>query len=142
MSFGPLQWIATYFLDILIKASVLAALGIIASFGMISPLFHISYARLFSVFHFACLVFAAILMPIFDLLGLRFSSTVHSALFLLVANVLFVVGFAAVLFGFDRGPDGGPGFGDELIAASGFAITNILPILIVAGCSRFFRWAR
>jgi hypothetical protein len=139
MGFGPLQWIATYFLDILIKAIALAAVGIIASSGMISPLFYITYAILFSVFHFACLVFAAILMPAFDLLRLRFSDAVHFALFLLVANVLFLVAWAA-FFGLGHRPgEIRPGFGDDLVVGSSFAVTNILPILIVAGFSRLFQ---
>src|SRR5215475_10097235 len=97
MSFGPLQWIATYFLDILIKATVLTLVGVAITLGMASPLVYISFAILFSVFHFVCLVFAAILMPMFGSLAPQYS-TVHSFLFLLVANVLFVVGWAA-LFG-------------------------------------------
>jgi len=142
MSFGPLQWIATYFLDILIKASVFAVLGVLATFGMISPLFYISYAILFAVFHFVCLVCAAILMPLFDLLRLRFSDAVHFVLFVFIANVLFIVSWAAY-FGLGQRPgEIRPGFGDELVIGSCFAITNILPILIVAGCSRLFRGAR
>jgi hypothetical protein len=136
VSFGPLQWIAVYFLDILIKTVALTLVTAFVTLGIVAPLSHIPYAILFSVFHFACLVFAAILMPAFDRLRLRFSNTVHSALFLLIANVPFVVGCAA-LFGFGQWPGSG-----ELIASFCLAITNILPILIVAGGSRLYRHAR
>ena len=142
MSFGPLQWIATYFLDILIKATVITLIGVLVTFGLASPLGYISFAILLSVFHFVCLAVGAILMPVFDLLRPRFSDTVHSALFLFIANVLFVVGWAAI-FGLGQRPgEIRPGFSDELLTGSCLAITNILPILIVAACSRLFRSAR
>ena len=136
MSFGPLQWIATYFLDILIKTLVLTLIFAVVTLGIVAPISLLPFAILFSVFHFACLAFAAILMPVFDRLRLRFSDTSHFALLLLVANVPFVVGSAA-LFGFGQWP----GIG-ALIAASCLAIANIPAVLIVAGCSRLFRSAR
>jgi hypothetical protein len=142
MSFGPLQWIAVYFLDILIKATVLTLIGVVVTLGMASALGYISFAILLSVFHFVCLVLAAILMPVFDLLRLRFSDIGYSALFLFIANVLFVVVWAAI-FGLGQRPgEIRPGFSDELLTGSCLAITNILPILIVAGCSRLFRGVR
>lgn len=136
MSFGPLQWIATYFLDILIKTVVLTLIFAVVSLGIVAPLSLFPYAVLFSVFHFACLFFAAILMPAFDRRRVISSVTTQFGLFLLIANVPFVAGSAA-FFGFGQWPGSG-----ELSAASCLAAANILAILIVAGCSRFFRRAR
>jgi hypothetical protein len=136
MSFGPLQWIATYFLDILIKTVVLTLIFAVVTLGIVAPISLMPFAILLSVFHFVCLVFAAILMPAFERLRPRLSENSHFALLLLIANVPFVIGCAG-LFGFGQWP----GIG-QLIAASCLAMANILAILIVAGCSRLFRSAR
>jgi hypothetical protein len=136
MNFSAIQWIVSYYLDVVIKCVLMSFIGLLVTLGGASVEGFLVAAILLSMFHFLCLLLACMVV---EPVRLRWPNTPAFALTLIVVNIAFALSFAA-LFGLGHSPgETLPGFGGELIVGSVLATTNFLPLLIVAACSRLLR---
>src|SRR5215813_4511798 len=135
MNFSILQWIFAFVLDVLIKAVIVTYLGLLF---MLSGMPIADLAELaipLSLFHFAYLFLAILLLQLMADFRLELARTGKFLFTLFVGNSLFVASFAA-LAGFSPRPDA---VYEGLSLGVALAITNIPPMLIVAGFGRLFR---
>lgn len=138
MNFSARQWIFAIVLDLLIKAGVVVPLGVLITLSGV-PIAHlVELAIWVSLFHFACLLLAILLLLLVANFRLELSRTVKFLFTVIVGNFLFVMALAGIT-SWHRSGEIGPSFKSGLILGAVLAITNILPILIVAGFGRLFR---
>jgi hypothetical protein len=139
MNFSLLQWVLSFVLDVLIKVTLIASLGLLVTLSGAPIIGFIFAAVLLSMFHFFCVFLTSVFVDLLDQLRVKLSRTIDFLLTLTLTNVLFVLAFAVLpRLGLKRG-ETVPDFADYLIIGWVLAITNVLPMLVVAGSGRIFR---
>jgi hypothetical protein len=139
LNFALWQWVLGFVLDVFVKSAIVVFIGLLITLGAALPSGFVFFAALLSMFNFICLFLGCLLVSLLELVRLNVPLFVKFLLTMIVANVLFVLSYAALTGLGHRHGEILPGFGEQLIAGSCLTITNIIPILITAGCGRVFR---
>ncbi len=129
-------------LDMLIKIVLVAYAGVLITLSAAPIAGFVFLAVVLSIFHFVCLFLGCTFALMFELVRLTLPFGARSTVALIVANTLFVAGFAA-FFSLSLVSDNiGSIIWSNLVVGLCLAATNLLSILIVAVFGYVFRRVR
>lgn len=133
MNFSASQWWTSFVLDAMLKSVLITFIGVLITFT--SPIPFVIVSVCLSLFHFTCLFLAYTFLIAFELIRIEFGPRLKFWLTLLLANVLFG---ALINTFFAMGVSPAPVL--ELSPATTvLVVTNLIPIFVVAGCTRIVR---
>jgi hypothetical protein len=136
MNFTTRQWVLSIVLDMLIKIVIITYLGLFFSLSAAPIAGFVCLAVFLSAFHFVCLFLGCTFAVSFELFHIQLPRPLSFVLVLMVANILFVAGFAGFFGLSDSGWNNPPAFYSGLIVGLCLTVTNLIPVLTVAACGR------